>query len=98
MIGLGKAAAQFLSRMNSGEEAEGNPNPAIASCSFATFLAIVSKQKKGSTGGEDGVVAEFVQVLPVESKSRLYQLLHDVLAGYLEPPEHWKQAAVSLIP
>lgn len=98
MIGPGETATQFLSRMKSGAEIESYVDPADVSCSFADFLSIVSKQKKGRAGGEDGVVAEFVQGLPVESKTKLCQLLHDTLTGQLQPPGHRKQAAVSLIP
>lgn len=68
---------------------------------FSDFLTIVSKQKKGrggGGGGEDEVVAEFVQHLQVESKSMLYQLLHETLTRRSPQPQHWKQASVSLIP
>lgn len=84
--------------MKSGADAECHAEPAIVSCCFADFLTIVSKPKKRRAGGEGGVVAEFVQCLPVEPKSMLHQLLHDTLTGYLAPPKHWKQAAVSLNP
>lgn len=58
----------------------------------------MTSQARGKAGGEDGVVAEFVQALSPEQKCRLADLIHALLCGSVAAPQGWKHARVTLIP
>lgn len=96
MIGHAEAPADFLRRhqydtdkvLDAGEVAGG----------FSTFLGLVSQQKEGRAGGEDGTVAECVRHVTPKAKIALHRKLVETLTGARPQPEHWKRANVSLIP
>lgn len=62
----------------------------------ATWL--MTNHARGKAGGEDGVVAEFVQALSPEQKCRLADMIHVVLCGSIPAPPGWRRARVTLIP
>lgn len=62
------------------------------------FVSPLGRIPKGKAGGEDGVLAEFVQALRPDHYGQFLVLISDTLLGRSPMLPGWKVASVSLIP
>lgn len=61
-------------------------------------LDLIEALRKGRTGGDDGVLAKYLQALDGAHKVQVARLVLDPLEGIADAPPSWKWANVSLIP
>lgn len=62
------------------------------------LVGVLRKLRPGRTGGSDGVTAEFLGALDLDSKARLAAQVRLVLEGSAPCPPRWRVAEVALIP
>lgn len=64
----------------------------------AAFVHILQRLPKGKAGGQDGIVAEFLQPRSAKRAAPLHRTVEARLQGCEAAPPSWSEATVMLIP